>query len=37
MKCVTIQYLKAIERLKEKGIQNKRTIHLTFMPGNSLL
>ena len=35
MKCVTIQYLKAIQRLKEKGIQTKRTIHLTFMPGNS--
>jgi len=32
MKCVTIQYLKAIQRLKEKGIQTKRTIHLTFMP-----
>lgn len=32
MKCVSIQYLKAIQRLKEKGVQTKRTIHLTFMP-----
>lgn len=33
MKCVTIQYLKAIQRLKERGVRTKRTIHLTFMPG----
>lgn len=35
MKCVTIQYLKAIQRLKEKGVKIRRTIHLTFMPGYS--
>ena len=35
MKCVTIQYLKAIQRLKEKGVKTRRTIHLTFMPGYS--
>jgi len=34
MKCVTIQYLAAIRRLREKGIRNKRTVHLTFMPGD---
>jgi len=33
MKCVTIQYLEAIRRLKKRGITNKRTIHLTFLPG----
>ncbi len=33
MKCVTIQYLEAIRRLKSQGVTLKRTIHLTFMPG----
>ena len=33
MKCVTIQYLEAIRRLKNRGVTPKRTIHLTFMPG----
>lgn len=33
MKCVTIQYLEAIRRLKIQGVTLKRTIHLTFMPG----
>ena len=39
MKCVTIQYLEAIRNLKAQGVQLKRTIHLTFMPGkkNSIL
>jgi len=37
MKCVTIQYLEAIRRLKAKGVGFKRTVHLTFMPGNMLL
>ena len=32
MKCVTIQYLEAIRRLKKAGVSFKRTIHLTFMP-----
>ena len=34
MKCVTIQYLKAIQHLKSKQVKIKRTVHLTFMPGN---
>ena len=33
MKCVTIQYLEAIRRLKQNGSILKRTVHLTFMPG----
>lgn len=33
MKSVTIQYLEAIRKLKAQGVQLKRTIHLTFMPG----
>ena len=33
MKCVTIQYLEAIRRLKKQGVTTKRTIHLTFLPG----
>ena len=33
MKCVTIQYLEAIRRLKKRGVITKRTIHLTFLPG----
>ena len=32
-KCVTIQYLEAIRRLKKRGVTTKRTIHLTFLPG----
>ena len=37
MKCVTIQYLEAIRRLKSQGVRLKRTIHLTFMPGNQII
>ena len=33
MKCVTIQYLEAIRNLKSQGVKLKRTVHLTFMPG----
>ncbi len=33
MKCVGIQYLEAIRRLKAKGLKPKRTIHVTFIPG----
>lgn len=33
MKCVGIQYLEAIRRLKEKGVALKRTIHISFAPG----
>ncbi|XP_064310042.1 aminoacylase-1 isoform X4 [Phalacrocorax carbo] len=33
MKCVSIQYLEAIRRLKAEGKCFARTIHLTFVPG----
>ncbi|XP_033221955.1 aminoacylase-1-like [Belonocnema kinseyi] len=32
MKCVNIQYLEAIRRLKLNGIRLKRTIHVSFVP-----
>uniref|UniRef100_A0A8C1PAQ8 N-acyl-aliphatic-L-amino acid amidohydrolase n=1 Tax=Cyprinus carpio TaxID=7962 RepID=A0A8C1PAQ8_CYPCA len=32
MKCVTIQYIEAIRRLKTAGKRFSRTIHLTFVP-----
>lgn len=34
MKCVGIQYLEAIRYLKEEGVRLKRTVHVTFVPGN---
>lgn len=34
MKCVGIQYLEAIRRLKQRNITLRRTLHLTFVPGN---
>lgn len=33
MKSVGMQYLSAIKALKESGVQLKRTIHVTFVPG----
>ncbi|XP_042717714.1 aminoacylase-1 isoform X3 [Chrysemys picta bellii] len=33
MKCVSIQYIEAIRRLKAEGKRFPRTIHMTFMPG----
>lgn len=33
MKSVGMQYLGAIKALKSKGIQLKRTIHVTYVPG----
>jgi len=33
MKCVGIQYLEAVRRLKSKGVRLRRTIHISFMPG----
>lgn len=33
MKCVGIQYIECVRRLKEKGIQLRRTLHLSFVPG----
>ncbi|XP_048449552.1 aminoacylase-1 [Rhincodon typus] len=35
MKCVTIQYIEAIRRLKSEGKRFPRTIHLLFVPGES--
>uniref|UniRef100_A0A8C2L3V6 N-acyl-aliphatic-L-amino acid amidohydrolase n=1 Tax=Cyprinus carpio TaxID=7962 RepID=A0A8C2L3V6_CYPCA len=35
MKCVTIQYIEAIRRLKAAGKRFSRTIHLTFVPGQT--
>jgi len=32
MKCVGIQHLEAVRRLKEAGKRLKRTVHLTFVP-----
>jgi aminoacylase len=34
MKCVGIQYLEAVRRLKSKGIRLRRTIHISFVPGD---
>ncbi|NXD82401.1 ACY1 protein, partial [Halcyon senegalensis] len=36
MKCVSIQYLEAIRRLKAEGKSFARTIHLTFVPDEEL-
>lgn len=33
MKCVGMQYLSAIKRLKEKEITLRRTIHVVYVPG----
>uniref|UniRef100_G3SWU1 N-acyl-aliphatic-L-amino acid amidohydrolase n=1 Tax=Loxodonta africana TaxID=9785 RepID=G3SWU1_LOXAF len=35
MKCVSIQYLEAVRRLKAEGHRFPRTIHMTFVPGRS--
>ena len=32
MKCVGIQHIEAVRRLKEQGKKFKRTIHLVFVP-----
>lgn len=37
MKCVGMQYLSAIKALKNDGIQLKRTIHVTYVPGLHLI
>jgi len=36
MKCVGIQYLEAIRKLKNEGHQLERDVHLTFLPGTML-
>lgn len=33
MKCVGMQYLSAIKRLKDRGVVLRRTIHVLFVPG----
>jgi aminoacylase len=33
MKCVGIQYLEAIRRLKKAGVKLSRTLHISFVPG----
>jgi len=33
MKCVGIQYLEAIRRLKNNGVRLKRTLLISFVPG----
>lgn len=36
MKCVGIQYLEAIRRLKQNGIKLKRTLHVSFVPDEEI-
>ena len=36
MKCVGIQHLEAVRRLKENGERLRRTIHLTFVPDEEI-
>ncbi|XP_076265532.1 aminoacylase-1-like isoform X1 [Rhynchophorus ferrugineus] len=36
MKCVGIQYLEAIRRLKLDGVQLKRTVHVSFVPDEEI-
>lgn len=33
MKCVGIQYIEAVRRLKDDGVRLRRTIHMSFVPG----
>ncbi|KAK5645352.1 hypothetical protein RI129_006652 [Pyrocoelia pectoralis] len=35
-KCTGIQYLEAIRRLKLKGVEPRRTVHVTFLPDEEL-
>jgi hypothetical protein len=37
MKCVGIQYLEAVRQLMSKGVQIRRTVHISFVPGNDLI
>ncbi|KAK5638461.1 hypothetical protein RI129_012756 [Pyrocoelia pectoralis] len=36
MKSTSIQYLEAIRRLKQDGVQLRRTVHLSFMPDEEI-
>lgn len=33
MKCVGIQFIESVRRLKEAGVKLRRTIHMSFVPG----
>lgn len=35
MKCVGIQYIETVRKYIQEGLHLKRTLHLTFVPGNS--
>lgn len=32
MKCVTIQFIEAVGRMREQSVKTKRTVHLSFVP-----
>lgn len=36
MKCVGIQYLEAVRRLKSKGVRLRRTVHISFVPDEEI-
>lgn len=36
MKCVCIQYVEAIRRLKDSGFQPTRTVYLSFVPDEEI-
>ncbi|XP_014369383.2 aminoacylase-1 [Papilio machaon] len=36
MKCVGIQYLEAIRKIKQAGLQLKRTLHISFVPDEEI-
>ncbi|KAK9680375.1 Peptidase family M20/M25/M40 [Popillia japonica] len=36
MKCVGIQYLEAVRRLKQQGVRLRRTIHMSFVPDEEI-
>ncbi|KAF2895249.1 hypothetical protein ILUMI_10922 [Ignelater luminosus] len=36
MKCVSIQYLEAIRRMKKENLSLRRTIHISFMPDEEI-
>ncbi|XP_014256863.1 aminoacylase-1-like [Cimex lectularius] len=36
MKCVGIQYIEAVRRLKESGVRLRRTIHMSFVPDEEI-
>lgn len=36
MKCVSMQYLEAVRRLKDQGFQPKRSVYLVFAPDEEI-